>query len=73
MPDLVCEPWYSDSIDLRCPPEIDRINTEDQAGPADGAAAQTFLLQPECQRAAHQHPWETADHAQQQDTKHAFL
>ena len=55
------EQWYLYPVDQRCPEEIDRINPEDQPGPADSRPTEAVLFEPECQGAANQHPGESTD------------
>ena len=71
VPEPVRQPGHPQPVDQRRPEEIDRVDAEDQSGPADGGAAQTVFLQPEAESAADEHPGKAADDPEQEDASHA--
>ena len=73
VPEPLRQPGHPEPVDQRRPEEVDRVDPEDQAGPADGGAAQALFLQPQAQRAADQDPGKAADDPEQEDAGHAPL
>ena len=71
--DPVRQPGHPDPIDKGRPQKVEGVDAEDEAGPADGAAAEAVLLQPEAEAAADQHPREAADDPEQEDAGHPPL
>ena len=73
LPDPPGEPGQPDPVDERRPQEVEGIDAEDEAGPADRAAAESVLLQPEAEAAADEDPGEAADDPEQEDAGHPPL
>ena len=67
------QPGQLDPVDERRPEKIEGVDAEDQAGPADGAAADTVFLQPEAKTAPDQDPGKTADDPEEKDAGYAPL
>ena len=73
VPEPVRQPGYPDAVDERRPEKVDGIDADDQAGPADGGAAESVFLEPQVEAAADQHPGEPADDPEEENAGHAPL
>ena len=67
------KPRQPDTIDERGPEKVERVDAEYEAGPADRAAAEAVLRQPEGEAAPDEHPGEAADDPEKEDAGHPPL